>query len=176
MRRTLTLCRTGLAGVAAAVLLTACSGSDDSSASSSSSAVESTSASAGDSSGSGSAGGDAATGEFCTQAFDAFGQLSSVSTSNDPAVVVPALQQLTTSLDAIDAPAEISGDWGTLVDALQQLVDTAGSLDLTTPEGLQQFQQAEAQLTSQVGDAQSNVSTYITQNCPQASATTAPAS
>jgi hypothetical protein len=175
MRRTLTLCRTGLAGVAAVVLLTACSGNDDTSASSSS-AAESTSASSAESSASGGASGNAGDSEFCTQAFDAFGQLSSVSTSNDPAVVVPALQQLTTSLDAIDAPAEISGDWQTLVDALQQLVDTAGSLDLSTPEGLQQFQQAEAQLTAQVGDAQTNVSNYVTQNCPQASTTTAPAS
>src|SRR3954447_6595354 len=174
MRRTLTLCRTGLAGVAAVVLLTACSGNDDTSASSSSSAAASTSASAAESSGSASTA--PAAEEFCTQAFDAFGQLSSVSNSSDPAVVVPALQQLTTSLDAIDAPAEISGDWQTLVDALQQLVDTANSLDLTTPEGRQQFQQAEEQLTAQEGNAQKNVSTYVARNCPQAATPTAPSS
>jgi hypothetical protein len=170
MRRTLTLCRTGLAGVAAVVLLTACGGNDDTSASSSSGAAVSTTAS------SAASGGSASTDAFCTQAFEAFGQLSSVSNSNDPAVVVPALQQLTTSLDAIDAPAEISADWQTQVDALQQLVDTANSLDLTTPEGRQQFQQAEQQLTARVGNAQTNVSTYITRNCPQAATPTAPSS
>src|SRR3954471_23730738 len=174
MRRTLTLCRTGLAGVAAVVLLTACSGNDDTSASSSSSAGASTSASAAESSGSAST--DAGADEFCTQAFDAFGQLSSVSNSSDPAVVVPALQQLTTSLDAIDAPAEISGDWQTLVDALQRLADPGNSLDLTPPQGRQQFQQAEEQLTAQVGNAQTNVSTYVTQHCPQAATPTAPSS
>src|SRR3954462_3458657 len=169
MRRTLTLCRTGLAGVAAVLLLAACGGHDDTSASSSGAAVSTTASSA-------ASGGSASTDTFCTQAFEAFGQLSSVSNSNDPAGVVPALQQLTTSLDAIDAPAEISADWQTQVDALQQLVDTANSLDLTTPEGRQQFQQAEKQLTARGGTPQTTVSPYTPRTSPQPPPPPAPSS
>src|SRR4051812_38884331 len=160
MRRTLTLCRTGLAGVAAAVLLTACSGSDDSSASSSSSAVESTSASAGASSGSGSGSGS----EFCTQAASLENTLSAPDLS-DPASAGPAIADAASQVRAIDPPAEISDDWTALADGLDQLGQILTTTDLNDPAQASAAQQQVSQLEADLGDASTNVSNYLSSEC-----------
>jgi hypothetical protein len=170
MRRTLTLCRTALAGAAVAALVTACGGGSSNDSAATSSAKTTTSSS------SSSSTPDPAAAQFCTQAAAAFSELQSTVTSQDPAQVVAGLQQLVASLDAIEAPPAITKDWQTLVDALKQLTTTAASLDLSTPEGKQQFEQAQTQLLGQVGAAQSNVSNYVTQNCSQVTGTPAPTS
>src|SRR3954469_19184334 len=167
MRRTLTLCRTGLAGVAAVVLLTACNGgsSNDSSASSASEATSSSATSATATSASTSAAPDPEAAAFCQQVVQVFGQLQSAAGTTDPTQSAQLIQQVVAAFDQVTPPAVIQADWATLGDALRQLASTAPSLDLSPPEGQQQLQQAEQQLTTQVSGAQGNVSQYVATNC-----------
>jgi hypothetical protein len=161
MRRTLTLCRTGLAAAAAVVLLTACSGNDGTSASpssaSSSSASATTSASSAESSGSGS--------EFCTQAASTISQLGSVLTVQDPAQLGPALQTAATQLGAIDPPPEIAADWKALVDGISQIAQAATTTDFTDQAQAQAFQQQATQLEAQLGTSETKVQDYLTNQC-----------
>jgi hypothetical protein len=159
MRRTLTLCRTGLAGAAAVVLLTACSGNDDTSASSSS-ASGTTSASPAGSSGSGSKSGS----EFCTQAASLQNTLSAPDLS-DPASAGPAIADAASQVRAIDPPAEISDDWNALADGLDQLGRILSTTDLNDPAQASAAQQQVSQLETDLGDASTNVSNYLTNEC-----------
>jgi hypothetical protein len=159
MRRTLTLCRTGLAGVAAVVLLTACGGNDDTSASSSS-ASGSPSAGSAESSGSGSASGS----EFCTQAASLENTLSAPDLS-DPASAGPAIADAASQVRAIDPPAEISDDWTALADGLDQLGQILTTTDLNDPAQASAAQQQVSQLEADLGDASTNVSNYLSSEC-----------
>ncbi|WP_448626607.1 hypothetical protein [Geodermatophilus sp. URMC 64] len=170
MRRTLTLCRTGLAGVAAVVLLTACSGGDSDDSAASSSASETTTSSSATS----SSATDPEAAAFCQQVTEVFGQLQSA--SSDPAQAGAVLQQVVDAVDQVDAPTAIEQDWAALGDALRQLQATAATLDLSTPEGQAQFEQAEQQITAQVSEAQSNVSSYVVSNCASLPTSAAPTS
>jgi hypothetical protein len=155
MRRTLTLCRTGLAGAAAVVLLTACSGNDGTSASPSS-ASGSTSSSSAESSGSGS--------EFCTQAASLQNTLSAPDLS-DPASAAPAIANAASQVRAIDPPAEISDDWKALADGLDQLGRILTTTDLNDPAQASAAQQQVSQLETDLGDASTNVSNYLSKEC-----------
>src|SRR4051795_2461870 len=101
MRPTLTLCRTGLAGVAAVVLLTACGGGSSNSASSSASDTTSSSASAS------SGGGKAQNSEFCTQAQAFLTQLQSADLgSQNPSAIGGLLTQGGRARGGLQPPAE----------------------------------------------------------------------
>ena len=162
MRRTLTLCRTGLAGAAAVVLLTACSGNDSTSASSpsSSSAAASTSASSAPSSGSGGA----SDSEFCTQAASLQDTLSAPDL-NDPASAGPAIANAASQVRAIDPPPEIADDWTSLADGLDKLSQILTNTNLNDPAQATAAQQQIAQLETDLGDASTNVSNYLSSQC-----------
>jgi hypothetical protein len=80
------------------------------------------------------------------------------------------LPEVVTRLDQVQAPAEISGDWGALVDGLRRLAETAATLDLGTPEGQQAYTAAEAEIGQGLGPAQSALSEYVVANCGLTSA------
>jgi len=160
MRRTLTLCRTGLAGAAAFVLLTASSGGSDDSASSSSSASGTTSSSS-----SSSSSAPAADSEFCQQAGAVLAQLNSVTTVPDPAQIAPILQQAATQLDAIEPPQQITSDWNSLVGAIQQLAQAASATDFTNQQQATAFAQTLSQLSSQLQGPSTNVENYLSTQC-----------
>ena len=169
MRATATLLKAAASTAAALLLLTACGGSDDdegAAAGSSSSSAGASSSSAGPESSSASADGD--TTEFCTQAQAAFEEVSGTLDAQgaDVTDIPAALDAAVTKLGQIEPPAEISADWATSQQAFVGLRDVVSSVDLTTPEGQAAVEQAVGDLTTQAGDAQTNVDTWMTANCP----------
>jgi hypothetical protein len=171
MRSPARLVRSAVAGAAAVVLLTACGGSgDEEPAASSSSSSSSSSASSSSAAPSPTAAPDPAAAEFCTQVTSAFQELSAT-LGTDPVAVAGRLPEVVATLESVEAPAAIAPDWNALLDGLRQLATTAGSLDLSTPEGQQQFSDAEAQLTGQLGTAQTNLTNYVLTNCSLAGPT-----
>jgi hypothetical protein len=51
------------------------------------------------------------------------------------------------------------------VDALGELADTATSVDFGTPEGQQEYADAQARLGGQVATSQDDVANYVISNC-----------
>jgi hypothetical protein len=158
MRRTLTLCRTGLAGAAAFVLLTACGGGDSNDSASSSSASETTSSSS-------SSSAAAADSEFCQQASTLDEDLAGLNSAEDPSDLAPALQTVSQRLHQLTPPAEIESDWNSLVGAIDQLAQAAATTDFNDPQQAAAFAQTAASLESQLGPASTNVETYLTTQC-----------
>jgi hypothetical protein len=159
MRRTLTLCRTALAGAAVAVLLTACGGGSNDDSASTSSAKSTTSSSASSSSAA------AADTEFCQQAATLDQDLGGLTNTTDPPQLAPALQVSSTRLHQLTPPAEIEADWNSLVSAIDQLAQAAAQTDFTNQEQAPAFAQTAAQLESQLGAAATNVETYLSTQC-----------
>lgn len=168
MRSPAPLLRSALAGAAAVVLLTACGGSgDDEPAAASSASAPATASSAPSD---GSAAPDPAAQEFCGQLTSAFTELEGALGATAPEDVAGRLPEVVTRLEQVEAPADISGDWGALLDGLRRLTDTAGTLDLGTPEGQQAYTAAEAEIGQGLGPAQTALSEYVVTNCGLVSA------
>jgi hypothetical protein len=179
MRAPAALLTAGLS--AALLLLTGCGGSDEgssasssaaSSASSSAASSGSSSSAAPSSSGSATASPSATSAEaaaFCQQAVSLEESVNATvgTASNDPTQLAPALQRLADQYADVQPPAEIAGDWRTLVDGVQQLATAAQGIDFTDPTAAQQLQAAAGGLQQQLTTATTNVSTYATANCPQ---------
>jgi hypothetical protein len=156
MRRTLTLCRTALAGAALAVLLTACGGGGNDNSASSTSAKSTTSS---------SSSAAAADTEFCKQAASLQQDLTNLSNTAEPSQLAPALQTVSQHLHQLTPPAEIETDWNSLVGAIDQLAQAAASTDFTNQQQATAFQQTASQLESQLGAASTNVDSYLTNQC-----------
>jgi hypothetical protein len=166
MRTPASLVRSVAVGAVAVVLLTACGGGgDDEPAASAGSTSSSAASSSAEPTPSPSATPDPAAAEFCTQVTAAFSELETTLGTATPAEVAGRLPEVVTTLEAVQAPADIAPDWNALLDGLRQLATTASSLDLSTPEGQQQFNDAEAQLTETLGTAQANLTSYVLANC-----------
>ena len=158
MRRTLTLCRSGITVAAAAVLLTACGGSDGSDSSSSSASTTSSSASEGSA--------DAADSEFCTQAASIEERVGSTLTDqSDPRALPQAFQAIATEIRGIEPPEEIAADWNTFAGGLEQVAAAFGNIDFNDPNALATLQQQIAALESQLGPATTNVQQYLSEEC-----------
>lgn len=160
--------RSALAGAAAVVLLTACGGSEaeePAAASGSSAPATSSSAPSGESTAP-----DPAAQEFCGQLTSAFTELEGALGATSPEDVAGQLPEVVTRLEQVEAPADISGDWGALLDGLRRLSETASTLDLGTPEGQQAYTAAEAEIGQGLGPAQTALSDYVVTNCSPTSA------
>ena len=83
------------------------------------------------------------------------------------------LPEVVTTLEQIEAPTEIGGDWDALLGGLRRLTEETGALDLGTPEGRQAFADAETRINQELSQAQTAVSEYVVANCelPAASRT-----
>jgi hypothetical protein len=164
MRSPATPFRSAVVGAAAVVLLTACGGGGDEEPAATSSSPASSSAAPSSEPG-GTATPDPAAAEFCQQVSAAFSALETAVGTAGPAEVAGQLPEVVATLETVEAPADIAPDWNALLDGLRQLESTAASLDLNTPEGQQQFNDAEAQLTEQLGTSQANLTSYVVANC-----------
>jgi hypothetical protein len=174
MRTPATLFRSAAVGAAAAVLLTACGGGADEEPAASSTSTSSSAATSSSAEPSATAAPDPAAAEFCTQVTAAFSELETTLGSATPAEVAGRLPEVVTTLETVEAPAGIASDWNALLDGLRRLATTAGSLDLTTPQGQQQFTEAEAEVTAQLSTSQANLTSYVLANCDLTSATPTP--
>jgi hypothetical protein len=155
MRRTLTVCRSGLSVAAAVLLLTACGGSDDgTSASSASSSSASSSA-------------HAAGSKFCTEAARTLSELEPAFTGQggDPAALAPALQEAADKVRAIDPPSEIASDWTALADGIEQFAQAFGEVDVNDPASASALQQRTSEIIGQLSTSATNVETYLSEKC-----------
>jgi hypothetical protein len=155
MRRTLTVCRSGLSVAAAVLLLTACGGSDDDTSASS------------ESSSSASASGSAAGSEFCTEAARALGELEPAFTGQggDPAALAPALQDAADKVRAIDPPSQIASDWTALADGIEEFAQAFGKVDVNDPASASALQQRTSEIIGQLSMSATNVETYLAEEC-----------
>jgi hypothetical protein len=149
MRRTLTVCRTGLSVAAAAVLLSACGGSGDEN----------------------SAGSD-----FCGQAAAVQEHVGATFNSeSDPSTLPTVLHKAAQRIRAIDPPAELTSDWTTFADGIEQIA-TAAQVDFKDPNAVAGFQQKVNELQQRYGGAFTNVENYLTDSCGLGGAPTGSAS
>jgi hypothetical protein len=167
MRSPAPLLRSALAGAVAVVLLTACGGSGDAPA-----AAPSTSAPAASSSApsSGTAAPDPAAEEFCGQMTSAFAEVQGSLAAATPQDVAARLPEAVARLEQVQAPADIAGDWTALLDGLRRLSDTAGTLDLGTPEGQQAYADASTRIGQELRPAETALTDYVAANCGLTSA------
>jgi hypothetical protein len=160
MRRTLTVCRTGLTVAAAVLVLTGCGGSSDTSASASSAA------SSGPSSSSSGTSAEAADSPFCTQAADALTALQqALSAQGDAASQAPGLQQAADAVRAIQAPSEIAADWTAVADGIEQIAQAFGGADGNDPASKAALQQRATEIFGQLSGPATNVQNYLAEKC-----------
>ncbi len=152
--RTLDLFRTGVAGGAAVVLLTACGGGFE--------ADSATTPAAGQSE-EGTAAADGAA-DFCAQAAGIDQRVDSALSDlegDDPSVT-DAFRQIATELRGIDAPDAISSDWEAMAAGLDRMADAfAGIDDITDLHSIESLDRAEGDLTA----ASRNVDAYLSDEC-----------
>ena len=164
MRRSLTVCRSGLSLAAAVVLLTACGGSDDedsaSSESSATSSSASTSSAAEDTA-------EPANSEFCTEAAAAFEQVEPAFTGggDDPAALATALQQAADDVREIEPPSELESDWAALADGIEQFSQAFADVDVTDPASAAELQERSTAIIGQLTTSATNVQTYLATEC-----------
>jgi hypothetical protein len=152
----------GVSAATALVLLTACGGGDEQSDASASSAGTSSDAesSAGTS--------DEDIQAFCTEAESVLTAASESLQSSDPSQLSATLDKAVADLDEVEAPEEISADWETATDMFAGVRDAVVGVDVTTPEGQAQVQEAITELESQSGESQTRLDAWITDNCDNA--------
>ena len=152
----------------AALLLTACGGSDDTATT-----AEPTAGSSAAPSGSTA---EEDVQAFCTEAEEVFTRVSNAFNSvTDPANFTSVLDQGVTAFDEVEPPAEISADWSALQDGLAGLRDAIADTDVNTPEGQTALQGAVTDFQTDTAEPQQNLEQYVTANCDNA-ATDAPTS
>jgi hypothetical protein len=169
MRTPRTLVRAGLP-LAVLVVLTACGGSDDAASDAAATSSAATSSAAGSSAAGSSQApaGDAEAQAFCTEAQQAFAQISNDLDAADPNSLGAALDQSVDAFDQIEPPAEIASDWDALQQAFAGLRDAVAGVDITTTEGQARVQQAVADLETQAADPQARVQQYVDTHCEPA--------
>ena len=156
MRPLPTACR-GALSVAAAVLLSACTGSDEGSAASGSSTASS--------SASGSSAAPSAGSEFCTRAGSIQQRVASTFTESDPAQLGALLQEGAAEVRETEPPAEIAADWAALADGLEQVAASFAGVDLGDPASRQALGRRIAELQGPLNTASTNVENYLRDEC-----------
>jgi hypothetical protein len=157
MRPLSTRFRPVLVAAAATALLTACGGGGTAAEEAAESTSADTSSSSASASGTTSetsspapapsTSSDPAVAQFCSQAAS-FNELGNQLTSATPEQLPGLLQQAAGAFDSVQPPGEIAAQWQTVGDAVQAFADTAGSVDVNTPEGQTQLQGAAQQFVT----------------------------
>jgi hypothetical protein len=160
MRSPLTALRRAVPAAAAAVLLTACGGSGDEEPVASSPAAEASPPEAGP-----SPTPDPEAAGFCEEATAALDELTETLDTATEEDIGTRLPEVVSTLQSVEAPPAVEADWGALADGLGQLADTASSVDLTTPEGQQEYADAQSRLGGDIATAQENATNYVISNC-----------
>ena len=157
MRHPLALACTGPA-LAAVVLLAGCGGGSSTSASSSTAASTS---------GAASSSAPLADTPFCQQSTATLSTLAPAFTSSgsDPTKVAPILAKAAQQVRAIQPPAEITADWKTLADSLDQFAASYSGVNPQDPASASAFAQRSATLLASLSTAAGHVETYLSTNC-----------
>jgi hypothetical protein len=163
MRRTLILCRSGLAAAAAVVLLTACGGSDeDSNASDSTTSSSSSSSSASETSENNAPQADS---QFCTEAAAIQERIAASFTGQaDPGSLSQLFTQISEEIQAIEPPADLADDWAQFSQGVQE-VAAISQIDFNDQAAVAEWQSQVAQIQTEYGTAFTNVDTYLSTEC-----------
>lgn len=163
MRRSLALCRSGLAAAAAVVLLTACGGSDeDSTASESTSSSSSSSSSASETTENSAPQADS---EFCTEAAAIQERIAASFTGQtDQGSLGQLFTQISAELRAIEPPAELADDWAQFSQGVDEIA-AISQIDFADEAAVAEWQAQVAQIQTEYGTAFTNVDTYLTTEC-----------
>lgn len=165
MRRTLSLCRSGLAAAAAAFLLTACGGSDeDTNASGSSSSESSSSSSSSSASETPENTAPQADSEFCTQAAAIQERVSASLTNPDTTNLGAIFQQASDDIASIEAPPDIAADWASFAEGISRFAEIS-QIDFTDQNAYAQWQQQATQIQTEYGASFAAVQTYLATQC-----------
>jgi hypothetical protein len=150
----------GVSATAAVLLMTACSGSsDDDSASSSTTSAASSSAAESSSEA------PASDSEFCADAAQINERITTSLSETDSTSLSDNLETIADEISGVEPPPEIADDWNTLADALGQAASALEGVDLTDPDQAAQAQAELGDLQTQLGDAGTNVETYLRDEC-----------
>lgn len=87
---------------------------------------------------------------------------------NNPQEGLDTLEQLTATLEGVEPPAEIAGDWSTMATTFRSVTDGLSSAlaDPTAPEAMTKVSDAMSAMTEEsFQQAGQNVSTYTATNC-----------
>jgi hypothetical protein len=154
LRRIPSTCPALVAGVAAAVLLTACGGDDPPADSAVTAGAAGTDAE--------ETTGASGEGDFCSQAagIDERVDAALEGPDDDPSVA-DAFRRLAEEFRAMDAPDAISADWEAMAGGLDGMADAFADFDITDPESLTALEEAEGDLSS----AATNVEDYLRDEC-----------
>jgi hypothetical protein len=167
MRRTLSLCRSGLAAAAAVVLLSACGGSDEDGNASESSSSSTSSSSSSSSSASETTENTApqADSEFCTEAAAIQERIAASFTGQvDQSSLGQLFTQISEEIRAIEPPAELADDWAQFSAGVDE-VAAISQIDFTDQAAVAEWQAQVAQIQTQYGSAFTNVDTYLSTEC-----------
>jgi hypothetical protein len=160
MRRTLSLCRSGLAAAAAVVLLTACGGSGDDNTAAETSATSTSSASETPENTA-----PQADSEFCTEAAAIQERVSASFTSaDDQANLSQIFQQAADEVRAIEPPDELAADWASFADGIEQFAQIS-QIDFNDPNAYAQWQAQAQQIQTDYGPAFASVQNYLASEC-----------
>lgn len=160
MRRSLTLCRNGLAVAASLVLLTACSGSDDEGDSSAASESSTTTTSA-----SPSESEEPAASEFCADAAAIQERVaSSFGGQADLSNLGEVFAQTAVEIRELDPPAELEADWVAFADGIEEIA-AISQIDFNDQAAVAEWQQQVAALQGEYGAAFTNVDAYLSSEC-----------
>lgn len=84
----------------------------------------------------------------------------------DQDAVSKAAQDGLDQIKAIDAPDDISAEWSTLTDAMDEYLSAIKDVDITSEEGAAKIQEISETLTSpEVTEAGDKVDAFIADNC-----------
>jgi hypothetical protein len=165
MRRTVLLCRLGLAAAASLVVLTACGGSGGSTAASSGTARTAATPTATPTTGSTAAA--AAGGSFCAQTRDfatkvatSIGALTQQTGNSGQ-----ALQQVVAQLQSISPPSDIAADWKTALGDLQQLAAALATGVPTDQAGAAQLEEKLGPVQDELSTAGDHIDQYLQTKC-----------
>jgi hypothetical protein len=167
MRRTLFLCRSGLAAAAAVVLLTACGGSDDDTTASESTSSSTSSSSSSSSSASETTENSApqADSEFCTEAAAIQERIAASFTGQtDQSDLGSLFTQISEEIRSIEPPADLADDWSQFSQGVDE-VAAISQIDFTDQAAVAQWQSQVTQIQAQYGTAFTNVDTYLSTQC-----------
>ena len=175
MRLSGSSCRTALTGVAAALALTACGGSDDTPASPSADATGSN-ATASDPTASAPRSGSAAPGDFCTDAGNVLAELSAAfAGQTDRTAVPPLLERSADRMRTIEPPDVIAGEWRALADGLAGYAAAFEGLDVNDSAAASTFRERTAPLEAELTSAGAGVEKYLGEECGMDLPATGPA-
>jgi hypothetical protein len=161
MRRTLSLCRSGLAAAAAVVLLTACGGGDGDSTAAESTSSSSTSSSASETTENTAPQADS---EFCTEAAAIQERVTASLTDPNTADLGQIFTQAAQEISAIEPPAEIADDWAQFAAGIGEFA-AISQIDFEDPNAYAQWQQQATQIQAEYGSAFASVQTYLSTQC-----------